>query len=184
MTQSPPDSRSTAEPPQSNDNPDQRELANQLQQLLSNRQSLMLSSTDAQGLPLASYAPFYFDPSEQGALYIFISELAAHTTNLIVQPSASVLLIEDEASCRNPFKRQRLNCQIIASEIPRNTEQWQLHTHNLQQKLGATMQILKGLSDFRLFKLTPGNATLICGFGKAYRLQGLRGDHFDAITGR
>ncbi len=184
MTQSPPANSTATKNSQPNKGPDHHQLARQLQQLLCNRQSLMLSSTNAQGQPLASYAPFYFDPAEQGALYIYISELAAHTSNLLVQPNASVLLIEDEATCSNPFKRQRLNCHVMASEISRNSEQWQQHTANLQQKLGATMQVLKSLSDFRLFKLTPEEGTLICGFGKAYRIQGLRANHFEAVTGR
>ncbi len=57
--------------------------------------TLQLSTLTTEGKPNASYSPFVTD--EQGNFYIFISQLASHTQDLLANLQASILLIQDEA---------------------------------------------------------------------------------------
>lgn len=98
------------------------------QQLLNQTESLILATTNADGSPLTSYAPFIVD--EQRRFYIFTSQLAAHTANLQRAGQASVMLIEDEAAATQIFARQRVTFQCRASLIPRDSEEGeQVLTH-------------------------------------------------------
>ncbi|WP_426415721.1 HugZ family protein [Aestuariirhabdus sp. LZHN29] len=153
----------------------------QLEHFLAARNSLMLATTDARGTPLASYAPCYI---EQGSIFVFLSELAPHTDNLLQDNELSVLLIEDEAQCSNPFRRQRLSCQGTVIRVERDSDRWLQKTAQLEKRLGKTMGLLKQLGDFHLFQITPTRGTFVCGFGKAYRIQGLDGASLVAIEGR
>ena len=69
--------------------------------------TLCLSTLTADNKPAASYAPFFED--DEGNFYIFVSQLASHTQDLISNPLAGVLLMEDEAKSRQGFARQRIS---------------------------------------------------------------------------
>ena len=78
-----------------------------VQQLQHNSRSLMLATIGEQSLPRASYAPYVRD--EAGNYYIYVSRLAEHTQELISNPVASVLLIEDESATKQIFARVRIS---------------------------------------------------------------------------
>lgn len=151
---------------------DLHSLAEECRAFISSRQSLMLASlvndADPVSWPDASYAPFVW---HEGKFYIFVSELAAHTQNLLSCPRASVLFIEDEAGNRNPFARQRsvFKCQVKLQD--RTGENYETVLDALQARFGGTVEVLRGLSDFRLFALEPEQGRYIVGFGKAYDIQ-------------
>ena len=65
--------------------------------------SVMLATINDEGdtpVPEASYAPVLV---RDGKYYIFVSELALHTRNLLRNKSASLLFIEDESNSNNIF---------------------------------------------------------------------------------
>jgi len=130
------------------------------------RQSLMLSTVDSQGEPHASYAPFISDA--QRRLYIYTSELSAHTQHLLAHPTASVLLAVDEADSPQIFARPRLTYTCEVSEIDRHSPQWDVQMAQFDQRFGAIMGMLKTLQDFHLFCLTPVEGRFVLGFGAAY----------------
>ena len=86
------------------------ERAIDLQELLATQQTLLLSTASANCVPDLSYAPFVRD--QAGCFYIFVSELAGHTANLLNNPQASVMFIRQESETRNLFARERavFNC--------------------------------------------------------------------------
>jgi len=148
--------------------PDQSELQayqQQCQQLLMRLRSLALS-TLSDGEPEISYAPFWRD--EKGVIYLYTSELAAHTHNLVAHARCSVMFIEDEAACRNVFARERLtfNCQV--AEVSASEEHYTDVLDQMEAELGQTVSLLRGLPDFHLFALTPDSGRYVVGFGKAF----------------
>lgn len=143
-------------------------LIKEIEQFVVNRKSLMLSTQDNHGRPHTSYAPFAI---HQQHLFIFISQLAQHTQQLIDHPNASILLIEDESNCEDIFARVRLNYQVTSQVVARDTELWEAAIEAMTNKLGERMSLLRQLGDFVLFQLVPTKGRYIKGFGKAYELE-------------
>lgn len=131
--------------------------------------SAQLATVNAERWPEASYAPLL---QHEQKFYIYVSELAAHTQNLLARPQASLLFIEDERQARNVFARQRAVLQVSATEISRDSGHWQQILQRMEDRFGSTMELLRSLPDFHLFALTPLSGSYVKGFGKAYRLQG------------
>lgn len=162
---------------ESNSKVDIETVRQSYQQLLSQTESLILATINADGTPLTSYAPFVLN--EQRQFYIFTSRLAAHTANLQRTGQASVMLIEDEAATRQIFARQRVTFQCRASLIPRDSEEGEQVLTHYEARFGKMVGLLKSLPDFQLFKLQPHSGSLVIGFGQAYTLSG---DRFDTIA--
>lgn len=150
--------------------PDQSELQvyqQQCQQLLARLQSLALS-TLSEGQPDISYAPFWRD--EGGVIYIYVSELAAHTHNLMAHARCSVMFIEDESACRNIFARERLTLDCRAIEVGNQADNFTSILDQMEAELGQTVALLRSLPDFRLFALTLLSGRYVVGFGKAFEV--------------
>lgn len=158
-------------------------VSEQYQALLEKTQSLQLSSLKGDQ-PEASYAPFI----RQGrALYIFVSELACHTSNLLSHAKAGVMLIEDEGQAKNLFARKRITFNCRVEQVATDSAEYPLLLDQMELRLGNTMSLLRSLSDFRLLRLVPVEGRFITGFGKAYEIDPLTDQllHIDAerITG-
>lgn len=118
--------------------------------------------------PEASYAPFV---TQNNALYIFVSELAAHTKNMQAHPHCSAFIIEDEKDTRNIFARKRLNLSCICEDICKDSDEWTEIINTMESTLGNTISVLKALPDFHLLRLTPQSGTFVKGFGAAYSIE-------------
>ncbi|MEA5579484.1 HugZ family protein [Anabaena sp. UHCC 0451] len=132
--------------------------------------SIIISTVNAQGIPNASYTPFVMDEFKN--IYIYVSGLSSHTTNIQVNPYVSVLFIEDEAKSPNIFARRRLNFDCTATLVERETEKWQQIVKEFQERFGEIIEVLRGLADFRIFQLTPTKGRYVIGFGAAYNING------------
>ncbi|WP_353931084.1 pyridoxamine 5'-phosphate oxidase family protein [Okeanomitos corallinicola TIOX110] len=132
--------------------------------------SIIISTVNAQGIPNASYTPFVMDESKN--IYIYVSGLSTHTTNIQTNPDVSVLFIEDEGKTANIFARRRLSFDCQASLIARETEQWQQIVDQFQERFGDIIDVLRSLADFRIFQLTPTQGRFVVGFGAAYNISG------------
>ncbi|MEO0534402.1 MAG: pyridoxamine 5'-phosphate oxidase family protein [Cyanobacteria bacterium P01_A01_bin.123] len=129
-------------------------------------QSAMLSTVNAEGIPNASYAPFVMD--EQRNFYIYVSGLAPHTHNLEATGKVSLLLIEDESQVKQIFARQRLTYNCNVTLLLRESEPWNAIADQFEARFGNIIQMLRGLGDFRIFKLKPYGGRFVMGFGAAY----------------
>ena len=138
------------------------------QQLFASQQSLLLATASIEGLPDISYAPFVRD--KRGVFYIYVSELADHTKNLIQNPLASVLFIQPETKANNIFARERMTLQCKVTEIDKNTEIYRQQLASLKKKFGAVVELISSLSDFHMMALQPQSGVYVAGFGKAYPL--------------
>ena len=89
-----------------------RKITTAYHELISSQQTLILATVSADSLPQISYAPYVRD--QEGTFYIYVSELAHHTANLLKNQQASVLFIRAESESGNLFARERIvfNCRV------------------------------------------------------------------------
>ncbi|MEH6443608.1 MAG: pyridoxamine 5'-phosphate oxidase family protein [Oceanospirillaceae bacterium] len=141
-----------------------RDLLESCQQLQQSFNCLLLSTVNEQAQPLASFAPYV---EEQGSFYIFVSELAQHTQNMAKQRVASVMFIESEESAKNLYARQRAVIQVSVHLVTDKELIDQLFT-KMELAHGKTINLLRGLADFKMLELRPEQGRYVVGFGKAY----------------
>jgi putative heme iron utilization protein len=130
--------------------------------------SAVLSTLDGEGLPHTSYAPFLWHDNR---CYIYISEAARHTGNLMERPACSVLFIEDECAAERIFARKRVMLSCTAEELARQTPRHGEILRQMEVRFGDIITALKGLQDFHLFALTPHSGEAVFGFGEAYCIE-------------
>ncbi|MGJ5672535.1 MAG: HugZ family protein [Nostochopsis sp.] len=147
--------------------------------LIQKPQSVIIATANGQGIPNASYTPFVIDEFKN--IYIYISGLSTHTQNLVVNPHASVMLIEDEDKTEQIFARRRLTFECIATLIERDSDTWHEIMNNFHDRFGEIMEVLSSLQDFRMFKLTPKEGRFVIGFGATYFING---DDLNQLKGR
>lgn len=135
--------------------------------LVSRTASLILASSDRDGEPLASYAPYV---ACDGALYVFVSRLAAHHANLELARPVSVMIIDDEARSPQVFARLRLTMSCVVNRIEREDAHFARVLDALERRFGNIVATLRGLADFELQVLRPTRGTFVQGFGRAHRL--------------
>lgn len=143
-------------------------------------QTLQLSTLTATGKPNGSYSPFVAD--EHGNFYIFVSQLASHTQDLLANPQASILLVQDEAEARQIFARRRISYQCDVEVVEQDNAEYSSMLDAMELRFGNVMQLLRTLPDFILFRLKPYQGQYVKGFGKAYKLIGnglLELEHID-----
>lgn len=137
-------------------------------ELMASQQTLLLSTASANGVPDNSYAPFVRD--DAGVFYIYVSEMACHTVNLLNNPQASILFIRPESESPNLFARERAVLSCSVKEISRDDAIYVERIHALQDKFGEVVSMLSSLPDFHLFALRPENGRYVIGFGRAFSI--------------
>ena len=147
---------------------DPKVLQKQAQDFRAGFQSVLIATTSPEGEPDISYAPFVLDDS--GRVCIYISQLARHTRNLAAQPQASLMFIAAEQESRNLFARQRLILQCTAHQVPEAETEPVLQ--QMQSQFGKTLELLRSLPDFHLFRFEVETGSYIKGFGQAWSLEG------------
>lgn len=132
-------------------------------------QSVLMATVGQSGMPDASYAAYV---QFEDDYYVYVSELAQHTKNLAETGNVSLLFIEEEASARHLFARQRMTLQCDADFVSRSTEEFERIMDLFEEKFGAFMSMLKKLNDFHLFRMTPRKGAFVRGFAQAFELDG------------
>jgi len=150
-----------------------------LAKLRQQARTVQLATIDADGLPRCSYTPFAFD--DDGALLIFISELSAHTGDLLGTPRCSAMLIADESASKEVYARLRVTWRCRTEFVERDAIGWTDQLDRLKARQGKLVDLLKTLADFRLFRLVPESGLFVMGFGQAYRLHGDALDRFEHV---
>ncbi|MDD2829776.1 MAG: pyridoxamine 5'-phosphate oxidase family protein [Sulfuricurvum sp.] len=131
-------------------------------------QTLIMASLTPDGAPHASTAPYVRVGND---FYILISTVAQHGRNLLSNPNVSLLFVEDESQCTQPFARKRITIEAIASEMSRENDVYISVIESLKARFDAELVTsLTQMGDFHLFKLSPKSGSVVMGFGKAYRL--------------
>jgi putative heme iron utilization protein len=126
---------------------------------------LLLSSVNSCGEPLSSFAPYI---EHETNFYIFVSELAEHTGNMLETAKASVMFIEGEQSANNLYARKRAIIQVSVTQVEENSGLMDKIISKMLARHGKTITLLRSLADFRMLELKPNKGRYIVGFGKAY----------------
>ncbi|MDT4290071.1 pyridoxamine 5'-phosphate oxidase family protein [Methylomonas sp. MO1] len=142
-------------------------LAADYRTLIANSQSLIIASSSELGTAEVSYAPFL---EYQNTYYIYVSQLARHTGNMLRQRQASIMFIEPEAEAVNPFARRRLVFECAVGEVDKPQAAYAQLLDMLQDRFGETVSVLRSLADFHLLALTPLRGQYVAGFGKAFTI--------------
>ena len=138
----------------------------------------LLATIAPSGAPCASYAPMIW---RDGSCYFFLSELAAHTTNLRANPNASLLLLEPEQDAANAFARQRISLEGQADVVERGASLFAEVLSEFHRRFGEVMSVIEPLPDFHLFRIRIVSGQFVRGFGQAYRLAGEKLDRLKHI---
>ncbi len=133
-------------------------------------QSVLMATVSEDGRPHASYAPYV--EREDGCFLVFLSELAAHTRNLMQDSRVSLLFIEEESGMKQVFARKRVTYEGSALEIPREDAAFGPLLDRMAERHGPMVGMLRTLRDFHLFSITPERAVYVRGFGEAFTLEG------------
>ncbi len=144
------------------------DITRRYHELIASQQTLLLSTASAAGVPDISYAPFVSD--QAGLFYIYVSEMACHTVNLLNNPQASALFILPESASSNLFARERAVLSCSVKEIMRDDEIYADRLQAMQDKFGEVVSVLRSLSDFHLFALRPESGRYVIGFGRAFTI--------------
>ena len=147
----------------------------QILELITSLQSTIISSIATEGQPHTSYAPFVM---YQEHFYVFISDAARHTQNLIQHPACSLLFIDDESKSEQIFARRRVSLECRASEMPRDTEVYKTVLALLQKRFGGIVAMLSQMQDFRMIEFEPLSGEAVFGFGEAFSID----KAFETIT--
>lgn len=142
--------------------------------------TLVLGTASAAGEPDASVAATLLD--ERGAFLIYVSGLAAHTRNLRENPRASVLLVEPEAATGQPLARRRLTFACTAAPIARDSAEHPALVLAFRTRFGPAIDLLAGLPDFQLVRLTPQRGRVVAGFGAAFDVDPLDWSRLTAVS--
>ncbi len=142
------------------------------------RRSLVISTQDNDGLLETSVVPFV---ESDGCFYIFVSELAKHTQNLLAKLNQneseplqiSALMLADESETEQLFARERIGFQLRVVEVVREEARYDPVLALFAERFGDVVEVLNGLPDFHLFELSSQNGSYVRGFGQAFAFQGL-----------
>ena len=140
----------------------------EVESFLETFQTLVMASITPDVAPHASTAPYVRLGND---FYILISTVAQHGRNLLSNPNVSLLFVEDESQCVQPFARKRVTIEAVASELSRDDETYNIVIERLKAHFDAELVTsLTQMGDFHLFKLSPKSGSVVMGFGRAYRL--------------
>lgn len=157
---------------------DMKQVKNAYQNLLASFKTVLIATTSRDGKPEASYSAYI---KYRGHYYIYISELAAHTRNMIETAQAGLLFIENEDKASHLFARQRVSFQCEVIEIERESTDFDFIMDLFEDKFGNFISMLRDLQDFHLFKLVPQKGNFVQGFARAFTIDGEAMDNFHHV---
>lgn len=131
--------------------------------------SALMATVSAAGEPEASYAAYI---RHDGHYYVYVSELSAHTQNLLDNGRVCLFFVEDEDKAAHLFARQRVTYHCSAGEIDRDTDTFEYIMGLFEEKFGAFMKQLQKMQDFHLFCIRPQRGSFVQGFAKAFLIDG------------
>ena len=132
--------------------------------------SVYISSVDENSKPEISYSPCVIDNEKN--VYILVSDLSKRTSSLVKGRNVSLMFIEPEDQCEELYVRIRLIFECSTKQIERKTEKWNEQIPVFLEKFGDIINILKSLTDFKMFCFSPVSGSYVKGFGKAYKIEG------------
>lgn len=144
------------------------ELHADIKSLCEQFKTVLMATCTTDGVPEVSYTPYVIVDRK---LYVFVSELSMHTGNLMSNPRASVLFIEDEDKSSNLHARRRVTFPCTVSLVERSATEWESVLAQLELRFGDIIPVLKSLPDFHLFAMDADSAVIVRGFADAHTVE-------------
>jgi heme oxygenase (biliverdin-IX-beta and delta-forming) len=135
--------------------------------LLSTRQVAALG-TIHEGAPYVSAVPFAF-LEDGSAFLVHVSELAAHTHDMLAEPRVSLLLMAPESAETLPQSLPRLTVLGRANRIEEDAPLHARAKARYLERFPDSEQMF-GFADFSLFAIVPESLRWIGGFAGAQSL--------------
>lgn len=145
------------------------ELNTQLAQLLRARKTAALGTLRV-GAPFVSMVPYALAADGSGFI-VHVSELAAHTKDMLADARVSLMVSDDEAGAATPLALMRVTIQGDAQRIEGGADELPaLRAAYLARFPDA--EPMFGFGDFSIFLIRPETARFVAGFGQAHSLTG------------
>ncbi len=137
-----------------------------LSALIRSRRNAALAVIDADGAPLTAMVS-YVETHDLSGLLLHLSALSSHKRALLKDPRCSLLICqEDHAGVPEVMQLERVALQGEAHVIARSSPDYgALRARFLEKLPGA--ELMFGLADFDLLRMTPRSARYVAGFGRA-----------------
>ena len=140
-----------------------RDLTAVLQQLVHGRMIAALGTLH-QGLPFVSMVTYA--AAKDGSLILHVSQLAAHTQDMLDHPDVSLLITESEGAGKMPQALARVTVQGRAKMLDRASEKYTDSREIYLSRFPDAAPLFE-FSDFSIFVIEPVSARVIAGFGQA-----------------
>ena len=122
------------------------------------------------GAPVASMVAYATEPGLGGLLF-FVSQLSAHTRNMLADPRVSLAITTPDTGEGDPQLLPRVSLQGRVTEIPREAPEFgAAGTLYVDRFPDAAMRF--ELRDFRLLRFVVEEARYVGGFARAVSLSG------------
>lgn len=144
---------------------DENSMLNRLLRLLRQRRWAALATRDVDGMPMASMVA-YVPGDNAGSLYLHLSQLAAHTGNLLANGRAALVVSEDDTGSSDPQELARVTLQGQVVVIARDSEEYRQARERYVERLPAAEHLFD-FPDFLLFRLDVDSARFVGGFAQA-----------------
>lgn len=137
------------------------------------------------GAPLASMVAYAAEPG-LGGLLLFLSQLAAHTRNLLESNQASLAISAPDTGEGDPQLLPRVSLRGTIAPVPRDSGEFAHAAERYVERFpDAAMRFQLG--DFVMFRFVPEEARYVGGFARATTYTGTQlreaGEAIDAGTG-
>ena len=140
-------------------------VCDDVEAFIASTDSIILSTVGSDGQPDTGVAPFV----RIGAGFaLFVSELAAHTQNMLAMRPASALLLEDETLATSPFARRRLSLSVTPKILDCHSAPYDEVVQAFKAHHLSIMDVLVTLEDFHALILLPTHLKWVSGFAKTY----------------
>ena len=145
------------------------ELGAQLARLLRARRTAALGTLRA-GAPFVSMVPYALAP-DGGAFIVHVSELSAHTKDMLADAHVSLMIADSEDANESPLALARVSVQGLAQRVASGApERAALKAAYLARFPDA--EPMFGFADFSLFLVRAETARFVAGFGQAHSISG------------
>ncbi len=143
------------------------ELTERLSRLLRLRSTAALGTLRA-GAPFVSMVAY---ATAADGFVVHVSELSAHTRDMLADARVSLLVAEPEGGGKSPLGLMRVSVQGRARRIPSaSPDQVELKAAYLARFPDA--EPMFGFGDFSIFLIRPDSARFVAGFGQAHSMSG------------
>ena len=145
------------------------ELTEHLARLLRERTTAALGTLRA-GAPFVSMVPYALAAGGSGFI-VHVSELAAHTKDMLADARVSLLVAEAEGGGKSPLALMRVTVQGLAQRVPSESPELPGFKAAYLARFPDAAQMF-GFADFSIFLIRPDSARFVAGFGQAHSMAG------------